>query len=771
MPLLNTQHAHAQGESPCDAVVTGQILDEDTNQTVPDAQVVLSLDWLDEVVFTVTTDKEGRYRVDSVCPGVYGVEISASGLESLYEELEVTGDVEHDWLMVEIPTVLVEEDVYNMPNVRTIERLDGRELDKTRGLALGDSLEAVNGVRTIDTGTISKPVIHGMYGNRIRILFDGVHHESQSWGLDHAPEIDPFAAQSLSVVKGAAGVRYGSGAIGGVVLVDPAPIPRDPGVSGEAYAVGVSNSLGGAGSLMLRGSSEWIDGLGWRVQGSVRRAGSLESPDYVLDNTSVEELNASGAIRFVQPRYGVTLSASRFYTRLGVFTGLVAENSNQFKELIEQDLPLNVDLYEFDYEFDRPFQEVTHTTVKGETFVAFEQAGRLTLEVSHQNNRRLEFDKVRNNIEGPQLDFELRTTGGQLLYEFDVMGHVFNGVGVDFAQQENVFVGRRLIPNYRSNQAGVFGWTQLVYDQWEGEVGARVDIDRVDTYQRERVGGQSAPIEENNLQFVTPSAVVGVLWRPDETFKLKTTLSSASRAPTINELFIDGVSQGLAALEQGDVDLDPEQTYAFNVDLSWAPTHWFETHITGYTQFIDGYIFLAPELDENGDPRVALTINGGFPAFEWLQVDALFYGVDADASIKPTSWLEFRTQAAIVRAEDVQNDAFLPFIPPDFFKQELRLKAASLGPLKDNYLSATSAFTARQRRADVNTDFTEAPDGYHLLGAGVGTAWSWGPDFHMQLDLEANNLLNTSYRSYLSRQRYFADEPGRTFIARLKAVF
>ena len=73
----------------------------------------------------------------------------------------------------------------------------------------------------IQTGaTIAKPVIHGLHSNRILILNNEVRQEGQQWGADHAPEIDPLVADQITVVKGAESVRYGSDALGGVILIE-----------------------------------------------------------------------------------------------------------------------------------------------------------------------------------------------------------------------------------------------------------------------------------------------------------------------------------------------------------------------------------------------------------------------------------------------------------------------------------------------------------------------------------------------------------------------
>ncbi len=94
------------------------------------------------------------------------------------------------------------------------------------GESLGESLKDITGVTVLNTGSsISKPVIHGLYGNRIVILNNGVRQEGQQWGSEHAPEIDPLIGRKLEVVKGASTVRYGPDAIAGVILVDPEALP------------------------------------------------------------------------------------------------------------------------------------------------------------------------------------------------------------------------------------------------------------------------------------------------------------------------------------------------------------------------------------------------------------------------------------------------------------------------------------------------------------------------------------------------------------------
>src|SRR5690606_23000727 len=81
-----------------------------------------------------------------------------------------------------------------------VSALYGEKLLESRGENLGESLKRIAGVSTFSTGnSIAKPVIHGMHSNRIMIMNNGIRLESQQWGAEHAPEIDPFLADEITV--------------------------------------------------------------------------------------------------------------------------------------------------------------------------------------------------------------------------------------------------------------------------------------------------------------------------------------------------------------------------------------------------------------------------------------------------------------------------------------------------------------------------------------------------------------------------------------------
>ena len=85
---------------------------------------------------------------------------------------------------------------------------------------LSGILENETGVHLLKNGTgISKPVVHGLFGNRLIIFNNGIAQSGQQWGNDHSPEIDPFSSDKITVIKGANALEYGGGNLGNIISV------------------------------------------------------------------------------------------------------------------------------------------------------------------------------------------------------------------------------------------------------------------------------------------------------------------------------------------------------------------------------------------------------------------------------------------------------------------------------------------------------------------------------------------------------------------------
>ena len=67
-----------------------------------------------------------------------------------------------------------------------VSRLSSQQIERSLGRSLASLLTEISGVTSLQTGTTTaKPVIHGMYGNRVLIMNNGVRQSGQQWGEDH----------------------------------------------------------------------------------------------------------------------------------------------------------------------------------------------------------------------------------------------------------------------------------------------------------------------------------------------------------------------------------------------------------------------------------------------------------------------------------------------------------------------------------------------------------------------------------------------------------
>ena len=126
------------------------------------------------------------------------------------------------------------------------------------------------GVSQITTGgAISKPIIRGLGYNRVVVVADGIRQEGQQWGDEHGIEVDGAGVHSVEILKGPASLMYGSDAMAGVILFNPAPVAPLNTVLGNISTEYQSNNGLIAYSLNAAGNQ---GGLVWDVRYSDKYA-------------------------------------------------------------------------------------------------------------------------------------------------------------------------------------------------------------------------------------------------------------------------------------------------------------------------------------------------------------------------------------------------------------------------------------------------------------------------------------------------------------------
>ena len=189
---------NAQGQN-CKLVLSGLVIDASNNAPLDKAVVEIK-----ELGLKFVTDLKGQYHFYDLCAGNYTIVVNHISCDSVVLKTAVQRNLiknfrlPHSFNQLETVSVRSKKDLM----VNTIrEELSAKAIEATRGQSLGEILKQVNGVAVLQTGsTIFKPVIHGLHSQRILLVNNGVRLESQQWGTDHAPEIDPFIADKFTVL-------------------------------------------------------------------------------------------------------------------------------------------------------------------------------------------------------------------------------------------------------------------------------------------------------------------------------------------------------------------------------------------------------------------------------------------------------------------------------------------------------------------------------------------------------------------------------------------
>lgn len=746
--IMNTGFAQQK----CSFSLSGRVLDEHNGEPLAFANI-----YIKELNTGAVSDTTGQYRIDGLCGGTYTVLCSHLGCETLIKKVTVNGSTtfhfypEHHAEWLKEMAIVGEAEVDVIPSVH---KLEGKQLEAVQSLPLGEGLAQLNGVTTLSTGSsIVKPVIHGLHSNRILLLNNGIRQEGQQWGNEHAPEIDPFIAGELAVIKGAGSIRYGSDAIAGVILVEPNALRDSAGIGGRLHLNGSSNGRQGIASMVLDGNLEKVPALSWRVQGTLKRSGNTHSPDYYIKNTGLSESNFSWSTQYEKQDFGVRIYYSQFNTDIGIFTGAHIGNLTDLQRAFEAEAP--IETADFSYAINRPRQHIEHELIKVNAHLRTWKPGTLRLIYARQYNKRMEYDQHRRSSsqtgeqELPALQFEITTHTAELIWEHIKWKQFKGAMGATGMLQGNTYEGRYFIPNFRKNNGGLF-WTEKWLpdsSRWELEAGLRYDVTTQEVFRRKNGQVLNTPFLYHNA-----SGSLGAKYNLTKRWSGQVNAGSAWRPPNVSELYSDGVHHGAAAVERGDTNLLPEQAYHLNTSIQFTGKKW-SVYLEGYLNHIDRFIVLQPELPPT------LTIRGAFPVFRYKQVDALLTGIDATLDYDWTARWNVTAKAALLRAFNQTTQRYLAQMPSDRFTGTVTYNFRDGKIRRSTYLSATVNHVAKAWRIDAEQDFAPPPPAYTLLHVQAGTTVYWGKQA-FKLGVAVRNVLNTSYRDYMNRFRYYTDEMG-----------
>jgi len=217
-------------------------------------------------------------------------------------------------------------------------------------------------------------------------------------------------------------------------------------------------------------------------------------------------------------------------------------------------------------------------------------------------------------------------------------------------------------------------------------------------------------------------------------------LARSFRAPTVQELFANGLDAASGTYSIGSVTLGPETGVGVDASLkgSFAAAT-FE--LSPYVNTIDHYIygFLRGDTIQN------------FPVRQFAATRARLAGVDASVTFQPVQRFAITAGGDYVNAEDIQRHVPLPFTPP--------LRGLVRGAYQDRTYGGMIEWrlaASQHRLGDGDTPTS----GYAVMNLGVSMRLVQRGLVHA-VGLHCDNVFNTVYRDHLSVIKDFLPQPGR----------
>jgi len=776
----------------CDNSLSGIVTDIHDGQLLIGVTLIIA-----DTEQTVQTGLDGEFSFSNLCNDTYFIQVSHPYCLTKGFTVRISGNTKKSFKLEhhieELNQITIEGKAYSDKSKTLLENtINKEELERFNSGSLGDALNSLSGVSSLNTGsTVVKPMINGLHSSRVVIVNNGVRMEDQEWGAEHAPNIDINSVSNLTVIKGAGALQYSGDAVGGVIIAEASKVPVKDSLYGKTLMTATSNGRGA--SLSSKLTKSYQNGWYATLQGSLKRFGDFEAPGYVLSNTGIFERSASLQVGFNRFDYGIEGYYSIFKNEIGILAASHLGGAQDQIRAIDSDVPLIIN--DFTYTINAPRQDVTHhlATIKG--FKRFENFGKLSIQYDFQRNNRLEFD-IRRGDDKKKAASDLQLDTHTVLLDLDapLSDKIVLKTGLMAKYQKNVAnpeTGvRRLIPDFQMYDLGMyFVMDYQLNDQWLLEAGGRFDYSFMDVFKFYRTSfwelrnyDQLFPeivLEELENQILTNpqlnfnngSATLGANYTFGEDYKLFFNYSMASRAPNSSELFSEGLHHSASRIELGDL--------SFNSEIAHKVALTFQKENDLFSFNVNPYINTISDFIVNEPTEIQQTLRGNFQVWEYRQTDAQLLGVDVDASYAFAKNFRLNSQFSLVKGYDQTLDAPLIGMPPVNISNEIVYQNPEFNNIR---LSLQSAYHFKQNDYP-NTNFevfipetetyklvdvSSTPDAYHLLNFNSSIDINLNQKSKLTVGLRITNVLNTSYRNYLNRLRYYADDLGRNFLFNLK---
>ena len=743
--------------------ITLRFIDEETLSVVQDVSVI-------DLNHTHITNKYGIITLPNSLKKNDIITIKSIGYKTLQLHLQDIQQENGIYVVQMKPETkqlkeVVVRGIKNNVSVNAISsQLNSKAIESYMGKSLASLLEQVSGVSSIQTGTsTAKPVIQGMYGNRILMVNNGARQTGQQWGLDHSPEIDKNASATIKVIKGAESVRYGSEALGGIVVMEQKALPYQ-----ETKSSGSISTLYGTNGkrynmvATIEGTAPFLRDIAWRLQGTYINSGDAKTANYLLNNTGYRENNVSTTIGYKHSNFKI----EGFYSFYHRKEGVLFSSQMGSEELLQERITLGKPVYvtPFSRTITYPFHDVNHHTAIGKVYFDGGKLGNYFYQAAFQSDNREE-NRMRRAGPSSIPVVSMHLNSFQHLLKWDKTYNRWNTeLGASYLHIRNKNQAGTgivpIIPNYTEYDFGTYFIQKYMYKQWNAELGVRFDNQET---QARGYDYTSKPYGKSH-SFSNLSYNLGVHYTPSAHWSLTSNLGLAWRAPHVYELYSNGSELGSGMFTIGNDSMRSEQSTKWITSATYK-NNVINLKVDAYLQWINGYIYDEPS------HQLITVISGAYPLFRYKQTNAFFRGIDVDLKLKPTANIEYHLLTSFIKANEQHTHNYLPYIPSTRIDHNLTWHNIKVGKAS-LWIQAKHRFVAKQNRFNPESDLISfTPPAYHLFGGECGAEYKIGATQKLRFVLAVDNLLNKEYKEYTNRSRYYAHDMGRDIRCTLSWYF
>lgn len=727
-----------QADDAASGTITGTVIDRETEEPIPYAYV-----YLEGANKTQTSHSDGTFEFKNVSAGEYTITAQRIGYGTLSQTVEVP---EEGTVEVEIrlqPSALSSEAIEivgerergrNSHLENATQRISGTDLRQNLGTTLASTLEDVPGLSSRSMGTApGRPVMRGLGGERLMILQDGERTgDVSSQSSDHAVTVDPMSAEEIEIARGPAALEFGSNAIGGVINVVRNQIPSEQPdhLHGMGSVQGETVNSGGVSGMEL--SAPLGENFAVRFDGNLRSALNTETPEGTLENSGILSTNNTLGASYIGSWGHAGLSSNIYLNNYGIPPDPDGGHPNG----------VNIEMEKFQFDGE------------SEIFLPDEALFKsLETDISHKSYFHQEIESSGN----VGTEFGVLTSNASLKANHDEIGILDEGkIGI-WSEAKDYAVNGTQTPDSDSYSLSAFLIEEKDIGPLHLEGGARYDWQTaIPAVENEDIQGRE--IRERSFSALSSSG--SAVYDFGGGFFTGASIIHSFRAPSQEELFSQGPHLASYSYEVGNPDLSPERGLGKELFLRYR-TSQSRAELTFFHNGFSNYNY-ARNTGERSIRDPSLFV------YQFDGTEAVLSGVEFSSELQLFNNVAFSGSVSYTHGRRYEENGSnggewvaLPMIPP--LKGNASLTYGNSGFQAGSRVK----FAANQDRTG---EFETPTDGYAILNLFSQYRFEKWQLLHT-VSLNANNLLNTTYRDHLSRIKELVPEPGRNISLLYRVYF